>query len=545
MKTPTKMANRAIPMEVDNALIEKMKSVNHLTWATLNGLQLRPGVPFKLDGYKYLMGITDHDKKVTCVKKGTQTGFTTLILNYCIHACIYRVFNQGILYMMPTDDTVQSMARSSFNPIIELNPFINKHITTNTNENKVLNGRPILFVGSKLTEFNGVMESTKFRFFPADAIIRDEYDHIPPAACEMSKQRLNASQFKLEYNIASPTSPSFGIDLMYEESDHGRFQIKCRSCGKHTCIETTNLEDSILCKDGRWRRSCKHCKNEIFVADGKWEADYPERRVAGFWASSLLNPYADLEDIMIRYRSCDERTMPEFMRSVMGIAIANIDWELTKKDVLACCGQHPILNASNTETCMGVDVGKEALHYVVGHRTSKDCYKLLKVGVAKTYEEVYDIGHQMNVKTCVIDAMPEYNAAIKFAKSAPYKVYLCYYNDSSKSPEYDPSKSIVKADRTMIHDMVYDIYTNKKIEIPRFSPQIDLMSSQMTQMSRQDVEAKNGLKKVRWIKKGGSKAEDHLFHANAYFLLACRRSSPQRSGSERKIYTKCQNKFRI
>jgi len=530
----------------DKEMLERLKSVDSLAWASLNKLSLRPGVRFTLDGYKYLLDITETGKREVCVKKGTQTAFTTRVLIYCLHSCIYQKFKQGILYMMPTADTVQEMARSCFNPIIENNSFISKYLSSNTNENKVLNGRPILFVGSQLKEFNGVMESTKFRFFPADVIIRDEYDHIPFEASEMSKQRLNASQFKLEFDIASPTSPDFGIDERYNLSDQRLFQIKCHSCGKYTCLETSPLDDVILKADGRWIRACKHCKAEIFVHDGVWEAEYPERRVAGFWASSLLNPYADLEGLLDRYHRCDERTMPEFLRSVMGIAIANVDCELKKDDVLSRCGHMPMVYNYTGETCMGVDVGKKALHYVIGHRTSQDSYKIVNVGVAETYDEVFTIGSRMGVKSCVIDAMPEYNAAIDFAKKAPFRVYLCYYNDATGEPNFDSKTKVVKANRTQVHDMVYDIYTSGKIELPRANPAIDKMAHQMTQITRQEVaNPKTGINKLRWVKKGGSQADDHLFHANAYFVLACKKVSPHRSGTEKKVYTKCKNVFRI
>ena len=74
--------------------------------------------------------------------------------------------------------------------------------------------------------------------------------------------------------------------LISHNSDQRRWQIKCGSCGKCTCLADT-FPHCIIQKGGRWYRSCIHCQAEIFVQDGNWFAEFPDRREAGFFLTRV------------------------------------------------------------------------------------------------------------------------------------------------------------------------------------------------------------------------------------------------------------------
>lgn len=532
----------------DKAITDKSKLLaeqHPLLWAQYSGVNLRAGIPYKLKGYRYQIGITDFEKPKVCIKKGTQVGLTTVFFLYCLWSLIMNRYRQGVLYMMPTADTVQDVARSMFAPIISNSPVLKQYISTDTNENKVVNGRPILFTGSQLIDVGGtgVLEARKLRTFPADIVLRDELDHIPQKAIEQSIQRLNASEFRHEVDIGSPTFPDYGIEAVYNESSQGKFQIKCESCGKHTCIETS-FPNSIILKGDRWIRACVHCQNEIFVANGSWEEDVKDHFRTGRWTSSLLHPNANLEEYMRRFHSVDGAKMAEFQRSVLGIGTAESNHQLSEPVIFSRCGGRAIQMYSSVETAMGVDLGNQ-LHCVIGIKTARDQFHILHIGRYDSYEKLAEIAKRMNVRMAVLDAGGDIHAPRKFQKETPFTTYLCRYSEHQPyEPSWDAKKGTVTANRNEWCDKVHMTFdSDGMITIPSRCPEVSEYAMEMTKTAKlYDENQKTGIVKPRWKKIGA----DHYFHATLYFLLAASRTSIKRNdGRETVRYPKAKLQYQL
>lgn len=523
----------------EKQLIENLKSVDALQWASLSGLQIRQGVPFTLEGTPYLVDVAKPKKKMA-VKKGAQVRVTTTKFLEQVHACIYGKYRQNVMYMMPTVKQVEALAKISFDPIIDNNPWLAKKFTVNTAYVKTINGRSIYFVGAQPQKVGGsnTKDSSNLRSIPCDIVLRDEIDLMDEDMVVLSKQRLRDSDLKYEVDFASPTYPNYGIDAIYNTTNQNKWQIKCRSCGKYTCL-VESFPDSVLCVDGRWRRSCVHCKAEIFVADGNWEPDYPEREETGYWIEGLLSPRADLAADMKRYHESDGTARAEFMRSVLGIATVEAEHQLADTDIYDRCGKDLMRLSSSTETVMGVDIG-DPNYAVIGLRTGDDAYHILWMGTVDNFVQLHEIAKRMNVRMAVLDAQPDIHASRDFQKTEPYTVYRCYYSEQMPgSPKFDGKEGTVKCNRNEWCDKVYDIYASRKITLPSRNEGVAEYARQMTQTAKTLIVAPDtGIQKPRWIKLGA----DHAFHATLYFLLAASRTSPQRLDSGPRVrFQTCKN----
>ena len=310
-------------------LLDKMNATDSMVWAHLKGLYLRDGIRFTLKGMRYLFDIITCDKRVVNCKKGSQMCLTTAFFVDSIHACKYRRYDQNIMYMMPTVTAVERLSKVSFDPIFQYNPWIMRKGDTNTTMCREINGRSIVMVGAqpKKVGGSGTKDTDNLRSIPCDRIDADEIDLMDQDMWYQAGQRLLRSVFKKRNNFGSPTFPGFGIDKLYEESDQRKWQIKCNSCGKYTCLAET-FPECIIQIDSKWLRSCIHCAKEIYVKDGSWQAEYPQRREAGFWVSGLLSPYANLDDYMYEHNSIEGTKMSEFMRSRLGIATTESENQL-------------------------------------------------------------------------------------------------------------------------------------------------------------------------------------------------------------------------
>jgi len=392
-----------------------------------------------------------------------------------------------------------------------------------------INGRSIVMVGAQPKKVGGsnIADSDNLRSIPCDLVMRDELDLMDQRMVYMSKQRLKRSRFGHEVNYASPTYPSYGIDLKYEESDQRKWQIKCGSCGKYTCLGDS-FPHSILKIDDRWRRSCIHCSSEIFVIDGEWIADYPDRREAGFWVSGLLSPLADLDEYMYQYHRVEGSDMSEFMRSTLGIAVTEAENQLDDVTVLSRCTSNVNQMVSVGETVMGVDINKK-INAVFGIKTSKDTYEILRVSRFDNLNELHDAALKMNVHSAVIDSGPHDHGVREFQRTEPYTIWLCQYSEQMPGkPLFNSKEGFVKVNRNEWCDRVHTTFTENKIRIPRKSPEILQYAKEMTSTAKTMLENPDtGLKKPRWIKIGC----DDYFHATLYFLLAAYRSPARPRGS--------------
>jgi len=520
---------------------DDLMATDPLVWADMSRLQLRDGYVFTLKGLEYLFDIISCDSRIVHCKKGSQMCLTTGQFIRAIHACKYRIFDQNVMYMMPTVTAVEKLSKVSFDPIFQLNPWIMRQSDTNTIMCKEINGRSIVMVGAqpKKVGKTTIKDTDNLRSIPCDLIIRDEIDLMDMDMVYMSKQRLKRSRFRLEVNFASPTFPSYGIDLLYENSDQRKWQIRCHSCGKYTCLGET-FPDCIIQVDGRWFRSCIHCHAEIFVEDGQWEADYPDRKEAGFWVSGLLSPYADLAEYMEQYHTSEGAQLSEFLRSTLGIASADAENQLDDVIVYSCCSSGANQMVSTGETVMGVDIGKK-IHVVVGVKVSRDSYRILNVSELDTLSQLHDLALKMNVRFAVIDSGPYDHGVRQFQSSEPYTVYLCQYSEHmSIKPVFNSKSGIVKVNRNEWMDKVHSVFTLNQISIPRRSAVVDGYVDQMTRSAKIILENPDtGLKKPKWVKRGA----DHYYHATLYFLLAASRSAPRPLGRQVKRLTHCINDF--
>ena len=523
-----------------------LDSTSPLYWADRNKLMLTDGIYFKLKNLPYLKGLLDRNKKVTNVIKGTQICATTAFFLDSVHACLFRRYDKNIIYMMPTVKQVESLCKISFDPIINFNPVLRKACSVNNSSIKTINGRSIVFVGAQPQKVGGsnVKDSVQARTTPADCIRRDEYDLMDVDIANQMKQRLNASMFRHEDNFGSPTYPGYGIDAKYHDSDQGKWQIKCSHCGKYTCL-VESFPDSIIKINGVWIRACVHCHKEIYVVDGDWECDFPDRREAGRWVDGLISPFADLEEYSYRYRHTENNERLEFERSILGRAVADTTSQLTEEDVHRRCSGDGILYTSQNDMVMGVDIGK-VIHVVVGFKTGKDTYEIVHMSRHKEIATVHDLAQKMNVRCAVIDSGPHDHGVREFQKQEPYAVYLCQYSEQMPGePKYDPKTMFIKCNRNEMCGRVHAAISQDKIVIPRRCDEVNRYAYQMTRTAKTMIENPDtGVPKPKWIKLAGG--EDHYFHSTLYFLLATKRIAARRKGDGiRVLQTKQVNNYRI
>jgi len=524
-------------MEIDP---KQVASTDAPYWAMLNQIRI-DGRPFTLEGRKYeleiMRPVTD-DGKVKAnevIRKGSQIGVTMCKVIEISHGALHSLYPQGIIYYFPSNKSVEHFSKTRFKPFLDDNEDVRKQCNDiNAVAIRRIGATNVNFFGCSATIFVGgeAKDSTSVRSTPADWILLDERDLFDDEMAKQVNQRLGNSLISRRTDIGTPKLPDDGTDLLYKKSDMRRWQIRCENCRKHTCLETEFPK--IIKLEPEPHYICVHCGSEIFRVNGIWVPDSPEKETVGYWPSQLLNPNRNPARILKEYDDPEAYDLDEaeFQRTVLGLPFVSSEDRLSESDVFACCCGDTMAYSHPGPCAMGVDIGK-TLHVVIGHRISRDRYRLVKMARLPDWGTLHDLAGRFNVKSAVLDAHPELHKSREFQKSEPYAIHLCYYSEHLKTFDYWDDNKIVKVNRTEIFDATHRMTTSPgMMMIPRVCEEVKEFARQMIMAAKVLEDDKRSGGKIYRYRKIGDKQE-HYRNALNYFYLACKKVGIPPSISDR------------
>jgi hypothetical protein len=183
------------------------------------------------------------------------------------------------------------------------------------------------------------------------------------------------------------------------------------------------------------------------------------------------------------------------------------------------------------------------IHAVIGYRTSRETFEIIKAATVKDFKELYDLFRRYNVKSAGIDCMPDIHAAKQFQKDVKgisCRAWLVDYKTSKHVGPYgfDDVNMIIKANRTEVMDMSHNLIIDKKIVLPR-QEQCDELIKQICKPAKmQQKNPKTGILEYYY-----TKGVDHFRHCLNYFLIAGQKApvvSSRQSGVKTLV---CDNKY--
>jgi len=512
-------------------------------WLWLNRV-LVDGKLFDLSGRRYQQDIMrphtpdGRFKHNEVIRKGAQIGITMGKVGEIVHGCIFGMYPQGVIVYFPHKGAVDLFSVSRFKPFITDNPeTVGKYVTgTDRGDFRNIGSSRVYFLGCSATTRvgeGGKKDSDSVRSHSADWVLLDERDMFDEDMTNQVNQRLFNSACPRRTDMGTPTIPDFGVDLLYRRSDQRRWQIKCDSCHKYTCLET-EFPDCIVLSDEPYFK-CSHCGSHINSNNGSWEPDYPKRDLVGYWPSRLLNPNTNLTLLMKTFEDPEaySTTKGEFLRTTIGIPHIDVKDELTVSDVLACQGRDGMASNSKIPCAMGVDVGNP-LYAVIGHRLDRGRYKIIKVARVPDWGALHDLAKKFNIKSDVLDAQPEYHAAREFQRKENHRVYLCYYSETQRQFAVWTTDNIVNVLRTEVFDASHEMVKQEGVlTIPRVNEEVKLFANQLTKTVRViETDGRTGQKIYRYRRRGDK--EDHYRNALNYFYLACQKIGISQESTQRK-----------
>jgi hypothetical protein len=353
----------------------------------------------------------------------------------------------------------------------------------------------------------------------------------------MYQSRLQASEHRWFWRFSNPSIPGFGVAELYDRSDQMRWWITCTHCGYETHIdferEPLGEDDQgplyshyveILSDEPEREEAfyaCGDCGKVITDAarqNGRWVAQYPERKLRGYWICQMMVPWVSASHIVKQRNDMDTQT---FYNMVLGKPYQPSEFLVDRAAILRA---RRFDKPTTEQMFLGVDVGKKK-HWVLGNWQGVVSY-----GAYEDWEDIEKLFLLHNAIT-VIDALPDFTIPAQLAEKYPGQVFANYYSHDTKAmaatveKEHDDA-GILMTDKTKIFDIVASEIADQHIGFFLDEATLDGRSrgyiSHWEHMFRVVELDTKGIARSRWETKGQgeTKAPDHWAHATVYYRIA-------------------------
>jgi len=443
--------------------------------------------PFRLDDRPALVPIYDAipttraeaRDKLLVVQKATQLGLTVWEVLADIYLC--KKFSPiSIGLFLPDQNTAAFKSEQRFMPILRSAPELYRELTHRISDNGVSKR---IGEGNVLTrEIAGSLMlflwtsgkvSTESR--PMDVVSLDEVQEMSLAQIDKVMARVGDSDLAFRMMLSTANMPDLDINFWYKLGTQEVFHTRCDACGVHS-----DLSDpagifplkSTAYNRGEWERApageyiwtCPACRAWIPDAQqGKYITQNPgcdpqirsllmprtispkitpRKMVDGFQRSqtgdqkksfynrTLARPYIDADQIPV--------TMAHCMACVAdGLAIG-LKWE-----------------TSGRETYMGIDQMGGWNAIIIKRRLPDGRQAVVHVEAVwgeEPFDRCGELMRQYGVSVCVVEQLPNFNSAKRFANRFPGRVFLVATYTNLASDTMVWGDDLTKSDRRTAED---------------------------------------------------------------------------------------------
>ncbi len=506
---------------LERALPRRSSTIGRADWAcryaSIDGRR------FSFERHEYLRGIYECDHPNIVLEKAAQMGGSVFGIIDALWAIdTGRV--KKVIYFFPTAADVEDFSHDRVRPMILDCPRLSSRVKGIDNAGYKQFLDPVDGSLRAAIYFRGMKSKVSTSSVPADQIMIDERDKVSVRDYELALKRISHSEKGYRREACTPTVSDYGIDAVFLRSDMRWWTMKCAACGEWNQPEKTFRDDGgpahvLYAVDGDVFLGCRRCGARLEPAAGEWVADWPDRSdIAGFHISQLYSQVVQSgrpiqKVILDDWRNT--RYVQDFWNSRVGLPFEDNTTSITREMLNACDGDYE-MKRRGTACTMGVDQGN-VLHAVVSSY-SNSARRVLFAGVLERFDQLDELMKTYDVRTCVIDGLPNTHSAREFAARFPGRVYLCFYSASAKGEtRWSESDSTVSVNRTEALDAALESYARREVRLPRGAVIEEQFKQQMCNMARKPIRGELGeITGFEWVRRGA----DHFRHADSYDCIA-------------------------
>lgn len=558
---------------------EQIKAIAHMnfaTWSQYGGFEVDGREKFGFERYRYLLPIylDDHPKIVWM--KAAQLGATIYLLLKLLWLTVCRPLKAGLYF--PTADGVNKLVKDRLNPLIDSNPMLRDRVNI---ENERLDLKQIHNIHGGLSAlyllYLGGTSSKDSH--PLDVLAFDEVRLSDAKAVDQARERISGSDIKIEIFTSTAGLPGEDIDRRFRRGTMHTWRTKCN------CRDGVNLAEvfpecmAITEKEIYYR--CPTCKVRIRDAqNGAFVPINPKADVHSYAVSKLVSKKQTPAETWDKFQTTTN--MREFWNANLGLPYIDQDSVPVTDSVLEACVNYELPWATNDwartdlrrRCAMGVDQHSGNNYAVITRRNANGKKQIVHIELMETanpryfidgkpvspFRRLYELMQEYDVGICVIDAMPNANEAMDFARYFPGRVFLSWYMEGGsdvvrwldrpkekqqvkKNPKELKLKWQVYLNRYLSIDDALADFVERSVEMPHPDRLVQVARSETGRFEainlcrdvlwphlkglareRKDIDPEIGTFKMVWRYLG---IDPHFMHAYNYSRVALGRLSRQ------------------
>ena len=450
-----------------------------------SGLQV-DDMPFELANrpamwfvYDQIPGsIEEAFERMVVMMKCTQVGFTVMEMLAMIYMAI-KFMPCKIGMYLPDMNLAGVKSSIRFMPILRTIPAAHKLLTTDstTGASKGEGNVLVRVMGRSRFHFMWTSGKGATESIPLDILSLDEVQEMTKEQIEKVKERLSGSRIKFTLAGSTANWPEEDIHWLYLQGTKHEFWTLCPHCGEHHTLDSY-FPACIKYDEQRrdYRYVCKSCDGWIDDPQrGEWRAQQ------GFWDMEkerwvdeegtplpvslhfpqFLSPTITARNIISKYHNADD--LKNFWNRVLGKPYTDPSQVPVNLEMLnACAAEGARLGlqwmARAYGSYMGVDqmgnynVAILSIRLPSGHMGIIHVEEILVAPTpenpeASPFDRCDELMVQYGVAVCVVETLPNYNDAKRFANRHPGKVFLAGYADIKEDMMRWGDAALTKAER--------------------------------------------------------------------------------------------------
>lgn len=462
------------------------------------------------------------------ITKSTQAGLSTMALVKALHFATNWPVRIG--YTLPRQQDTLDFVSTRTDPVIQASPFLRSKLGQPDSAHAKRIGDSYLFF----------MEmSTEPRMMPLDSVFVDEVDLSNPDNLATILNRLDASRWKLQMYLSTPTVANYGIHGLYVSSDGREWLVKCPKCNHEQALSwDVNLR--IMGPANNPTQvfyGCAQCSAELTVEHiqtGRWVAQRPDRSTdtVGYHVHQMLTTPAS--ELYRAFRDPQTRLV-EFYRKRMGLPYEIGGGSLERDDFLATCFDEPYdfepVWDGQSAYYLGADQGNEIqvlVCKVEPHSRRPKIVHVELIPIQKGFDRLSQLMDIYHVRKAVIDANPNRHGALSMVNRFPGRVLIADYIEQKEA--WRAKKSLernyltnVTLNRTAAFDGLMEAIKKGEWALPGkpplLHPDVELVIDHLTALKR-DIETRRTASGDVQVAVWRKLRADHLAHAWLYLKTA-------------------------
>jgi hypothetical protein len=409
------------------------------------------GFPFKLSDRPAMQWVYDQIpttieeafKRMLVIMKCAQVGFTVMEMLAAIY-CALKFDPCKVGLYLPDMKLASAKSTERFLPIIRSMPVAYERLKASrvepdgTETRKRGEGNVMIrSMGDSRFHFLWTSGVAMTESFPMDVVTFDEVQEMAPGDIEKTQERLSASRMRYTLMGSTANWPDADIHFWYQRGTQHQFHTECPTCRKSVVLD--EYFPDCIGYDGtlqEYRYVCQHCRGWIDDSQrGEWRAKNPDARFVSLHFPQFLSPTISARDIIESYNTAED--MKNFYNRKLGKPYTDPSQVPVNLEMLNDCAARGMAAGLKwkqraTGTFMGVDQ-MGAFNVIILKERMPDGHQavihLEYVYDSDPFQRTTQLMELYGVLCCVVETLPNYNDAKRFAQRHRGKVFLAHYGD--------------------------------------------------------------------------------------------------------------------